>query len=89
MIDRYAVLVAVSALVVGCASDGPNAAQLLPASSLATAGSLQQPHGATTVATASPARGEMPRKTMADKILTAIALERVTGLKPDASRLIP
>jgi hypothetical protein len=29
----------------------------------------------------------MPRKTMSDKILAAIALERVTGLKPDPSRL--
>jgi hypothetical protein len=31
----------------------------------------------------------MPRKTIADRVLTAIALERVTGLKPDPSRLTP
>jgi hypothetical protein len=37
--------------------------------------------------TPTQAPGEMPRKTMSDKILAAIALERVTGLKPDPSRL--
>lgn len=41
----------------------------------------------TTSALAAPAPGEMPRKTMSDKVLAAIALERVTGLKPDPSRL--
>lgn len=30
----------------------------------------------------------LPEKTLADKVLTAIALERVTGLKPDPGRLI-
>lgn len=43
--------------------------------------------GLTTSALAMPAPGEMPRKTMSDKVLAAIALERVTGLKPDPSRL--
>jgi hypothetical protein len=42
---------------------------------------------ATTPTQATLAPGEMPRKTMSDKILAAIALERVTGLKPDPSRL--
>lgn len=42
---------------------------------------------ATTTTQATPAPGEMPRKTMSDKVLAAIALERVTGLKPDPSRL--
>jgi hypothetical protein len=41
----------------------------------------------TTAALAAPAPGEMPRRTMSDKVLAAIALERVTGLKPDPSRL--
>ena len=41
----------------------------------------------TTSALAAPAPGEMPRKTMSDRVLAAIALERVTGLKPDPSRL--
>lgn len=30
----------------------------------------------------------LPEKTLADKVLTAIALERVTGLKPDPGRLV-
>jgi len=29
----------------------------------------------------------MPKKTMSDRVLAAIALERVTGLKPDPARL--
>jgi hypothetical protein len=29
----------------------------------------------------------MPKKTMSDRILAAMALERVTGLKPDPARL--
>ena len=36
---------------------------------------------------ASPALHVPARKTMADKVLTAIALERVTGRKPDPARL--
>lgn len=28
------------------------------------------------------------KKTMTDRVLTAIALERVTGLKPDPARLL-
>lgn len=30
---------------------------------------------------------QMPKKTLASKVLAAIALERVTGRKPDPSRL--
>lgn len=30
----------------------------------------------------------LPEKTMGDKMLTAMALERVTGLKPDPARLL-
>ena len=29
---------------------------------------------------------EFPQKTMSDRVLAAIALERITGLKPDPSR---
>lgn len=55
--------------------------------------SLTGPTFATSALAATPpsqatlAPGEMPRKTMSDKILAAIALERVTGLKPDPARL--
>jgi hypothetical protein len=41
-----------------------------------------------TSALAAPAAGQMPRKTMSDKVLAAMALERVTGLKPDPSRFL-
>lgn len=33
-----------------------------------------------------PGGGEAPRKTIASKVLAAIALERVTGRKPDPAR---
>jgi hypothetical protein len=40
------------------------------------------------VTTDSTASAEaMPRKTLSDRVLAAIALERVTGLKPDPARL--
>jgi hypothetical protein len=39
-------------------------------------------------APAPAAAGQMPPKTMSDKVLAAMALERVTGLKPDPARLI-
>lgn len=41
-----------------------------------------------TSAMAAPSSGQMPRKTMSDKVLAAMALERVTGLKPDPARLL-
>lgn len=40
------------------------------------------------LAAPAPAAGQMPPKTMSDKVLAAMALERVTGLKPDPARLI-
>lgn len=39
------------------------------------------------VTTDSTSAGSMPRKTLSDRVLAAIALERVTGLKPDPARL--
>jgi hypothetical protein len=40
------------------------------------------------LAAPAPGPGQMPRKTMSDKVLAAMALERVTGLKPDPARLL-
>jgi hypothetical protein len=41
------------------------------------------------VSSANAATPDMPpKKTMSDRILAAIALERVTGLKPDPARLM-
>jgi hypothetical protein len=39
-------------------------------------------------AEAAPSPSQLPKKTMADRVLAAIALERVTGLKPDPARLL-
>jgi hypothetical protein len=67
--------------VAGCANDTPNLAGFSSSpSALAIA----------TPAVAMNLTGdEQPnfRKTMSDRVLAAIALERVTGLKPDPSRL--
>lgn len=42
---------------------------------------------ATSAHAAEPTNQDLSRKTLASKMLTAIALERVTGLKPDPARL--
>ena len=39
------------------------------------------------LAAVEPPPADLPKKTMSDRVLAAIALERVTGLKPDPSRL--
>ena len=62
-----------------CANE-PNTAQFLPTSALA-AGAGPMPVEISPV--------DLPQKTMSDRILAAIALERVTGLKPDPSRVTP
>lgn len=55
---------------------------------------LSQPARPNTMQTAPITGGQqtapavLPKKNMADKVLTAIALERVTGRKPDPSRLV-
>jgi hypothetical protein len=80
---RSAVVLTFASLVAGCANDAPNLASFAVApSALAIA----------TPAAAAP--GDIPmgepvayRKTMSDRVLAAMALERVTGLKPDPSRL--
>ena len=43
---------------------------------------------AITGANAATNPGGMPKKTMSDKILAAMALERVTGMKPDPDRFM-
>lgn len=80
MLYRSAAVLTVmfSGLLAGCASETPNVAGFVTSSTLAVA----SPANAATMAEQAP-----PRKTMSDRVLTAIALERVTGLKPDPSRL--
>ena len=60
-------------LLTACANENTGG-QLLPTSALA-AGYMPE-----------IAPVDLPRKTMSDRVLAAIALERVTGLKPDPAR---
>ena len=83
---RTVVLLSLPLALSACANDRPGSVDLLPASPFATA---------SLAATGIGARGDlplpadMPKKTMSDKVLAAMALERVTGLKPDPARLVP
>jgi hypothetical protein len=75
------VLLVLAAAVAGCAGETPPISSLAPASALAITAS---PAAAATVEPAS----QSYRKTMSDRVLAAIALERVTGMKPDPARLV-
>lgn len=82
MLTRSAIVLTLASVVAGCASDAPNLANFASTPSVLAI--------ATPAATAAPAPAAEPigyRKTMSDRVLAAIALERVTGLKPDPSRL--
>lgn len=94
MLVRAVVVLGVALAMAGCASERPTSADLVPGA--ATGASAAAPASAIRTGTISRAEaatfvepGKMPKKTMADRVLTAIALERVTGLKPDPSRLTP
>ena len=64
------------------------ASQNRPFAGLASAAALSvTPSQATEIATGSIDQ-KPRRKTMSDRVLAAIALERVTGLKPDPARLV-
>ncbi len=78
MLTRAVFTCLVAILVTACANDAPNALHIGPTASIASANSADTSGVA-----------PLPRKTMSDKVLTAIALERVTGLKPDPARLLP
>ena len=75
-----AVLAIVLPLALSACANESTTAQFLPASVLAT-GAGPMPVEVTPV--------ELPQKTMSDRVLAAIALERVTGLKPDPARFAP
>jgi hypothetical protein len=70
---RAITLIGVLSACAGCANEPKLGAHLAPS--------------VTSSAQAAAAPEQMPKKTMADRVLTAIALERVTGLKPDPARL--
>ena len=87
MLPRALILTLVPVLCAACANEhapkvlGYQATahplSIAPAAAATSTGSLQ---GGSTLVPA--------RKSMADKVLTAIALERVTGRKPDPARLV-
>ena len=71
---RFAVVILAGGLLVGCANSEPLSSGLTSPAQAAPA----QP---------TAAAPETPKKTLASKVLSAIALERVTGRKPDPARL--
>jgi len=72
---RFAIVILAGALLAGCANSEPLSSGLASPAQVAPT----QP---------TPATPETPKKTLASKVLSAIALERVTGRKPDPARLI-
>ena len=74
----------------GCANEpsaGLRAANWVPIGQLG-AGTLQVvPPAAASVASDAALLDTSPRKTLGSKVLSAMALERATGRKPDPSRL--
>jgi hypothetical protein len=73
---RAAIVILAGALLAGCANSEPLASGLAPpAQAAAPISDPGNPDNA-------------GRKTLASKVLSAIALERVTGRKPDPARLI-
>ena len=76
-----AVIIAV-VLAVLCA--GCSSASMSP--SLGSSAALNTGSTGVPLASATAKAGEVPRKTIASKVLAAIALERVTGRTPDPAR---
>ena len=79
MITRFAVVVFMAGLLGACASEAPPLAGLSSTSALSI---TQPPHDLDT----STAAGK--EKTLSDRVLAAMALERVTGMKPDPARFV-
>ena len=79
MFQRIVVVVAFGGALAGCASENPSVSALGSTSALAVTAAPPEQAG--------PQPGQMPRKTMSDRVLAAIAFERVTGLKTDPARL--
>lgn len=84
MIVRGGALVLVVTALAGCANDGmPRIGQGFAAHDIVAAtGSVTAP-----VATGDRDGDMVPRKTVASRVLAAIALEKVTGRTPDPARL--
>lgn len=79
MIARLGVALALAGALTACRADGQGMALGGPGYGVLSA------HASTGEAT----RPEtMPQKTLGDRIMAAMALERVTGMKPDSARLL-
>jgi hypothetical protein len=70
---RTAIVILAGALLAGCANSEPISSALVPPAQAAAP--INDP-------------GNSAKKTLASKVLSAIALERVTGRKPDPARLV-
>jgi hypothetical protein len=70
---RTAIVILAGALLAGCANSEPISSALVPPAQAAAP--INDP-------------GNSGKKTLASKVLSAIALERVTGRKPDPARLV-
>lgn len=85
MIVRFAVVAAAALSCAACAKEGP----MMPSMGLGFHGQIPSAVAATKTAPELPAgisaSGEI-RQTLGGKMLSAIALERVTGRKPDPAR---
>ena len=82
MLLRATILAGIGLSCVACGGDAQTGAGF--AGSPVTSAFAASPASS---ALAAPTAGQMPRKTMSDRVLAAMALERVTGLKPDPARL--
>jgi len=80
VLTRSAAILTLASVVGGCANDTPNLAGFASTSALAIASPPTVAVGPLTDTR------QAYRKTMSDRVLAAIALERVTGMKPDPSR---
>jgi hypothetical protein len=81
---RAGVIVAAALTCSGCANERPETSLYYQSASFHSA-----PSAPTTEADVEAAieSGQAAKKTMGAKVLTAIALERVTGRRPDPARL--
>ena len=82
MLLRAAIVILAGAMLAGCANSSPPLVANFAAPAAPTTGIV----GQNQAQAAEPDR-DPSKKTMASKVLSAIALERVTGRKPDPSRL--
>ena len=73
MLIRAVVAIGLPLVLTACANE-PNTAQFLPTAAFAAGSNAVE---------ITPV--DLPKKTLSDRVLAAIALERVTGLKPDPS----